>query len=134
MVNGERQNLVDFAKYWSNKTKTGPTVNIDEALQSAESIYSSATVDKIYRRLKQEQKADTFYLLHNNKASIDFWFQIAHLWQFGAMGGVISLNWNAVSAKITLYQQCNMITLTPELLEKIEIIEMAALPFLNKND
>lgn len=54
------------------------------------------------------------------------------MWIYGPMGGVFSLNWPAVQAKIALIESHSPTRYSLEVIEGIELMEEVALVELNK--
>lgn len=93
---------------------------------------SSESATKLQKILESEFEVKPFKILEENWSIVSFFFRISHLWKFGAMGGVISLDWTNIYAKANLLERVQQLELTPELIEGIEIIEHSALKELNR--
>lgn len=96
---------------------------------------SPEAAEKLRQILEEpEEELKPFKIFTKNWPIFLLWLRVDHLWNYGAMGGVISLNWPAVYAKIQLLVQYANLELSIEMVEGIEIIERAALKILNQKD
>jgi hypothetical protein len=104
-------------------------------------LVDAETAAKLAEQLRRAATVDECHILPKNWETFLFWQRISSHWLYGAMGGIIGIDWSTVYAKINIYK------LSPEkelrerygfghvtllMLEGIEAMEREARRVLNE--
>jgi hypothetical protein len=84
-------------------------------------------------KLEREYRNEQCGVLKENWEILELWLRISNLFLYGPFGGVISLNWPAVLAKIQLLEKARGKSISLEMFEGIELMEQEALLILNED-
>ena len=112
-----------WARWFSGKSKRS-------ALQDLGGVVDEATADKIKASIEEEES--DFIVLPENWGALCLWIRICRLWHYHAMGGIRSLDWPAIHAKIALIESRSDERYSMDAIEGLELMEIAALPVLNE--
>lgn len=101
------------------------------ATEGIDLIVDEHTAAKIKGEIHRAHPKD-FVVLPQNWATVNLWVRLCHLWVFGVMGGLRSLDWSAVLAKVNLIETRSEERFSIETIEGIEVMEIAAINAINK--
>ena len=100
------------------------------------------TAAKLIEQLKQEATPDECHILPKNWETFLFWQRISSHWLYGAMGGILGLDWGTVYAKVNLYhmsptdelkERYGFEKVTLMMIEGVEAMEREARRVLNED-
>jgi hypothetical protein len=106
-------------------------------------LVDEATAAKLSEIIRSQARVDECYILPKNWETFLFWQRISSHWLYGAMGGIIGLDWHVLYAKIKLYHEYPKSQLKERygfervnlmMLEGIEVMEREARRVLNEDN
>lgn len=115
---------------------------MEEVESEVNLLVDPETAAKLVEQLKREATPDECYILPKNWETFLFWQRIASHWLYGAMGGILGLDWGTVYAKVNLYhlsppeelkERYGFERVTLMMIEGIETMEREARRVLNED-
>lgn len=134
--------MTEIANYWasSQSKKERPVEEVEDELSL---LMDEATAAKLSAIIRSQARVDECHILQKNWETFLFWQRISSNWLYGAMGGIIGLDWHVIHAKISLYHQYPKKQLKERygfgrvslmMLEGIETMEREARRILNEDN
>ena len=111
------ENLAEIARHWICPSDAGNA----ELEEDARAFGASEEAVRAARERMAE--ADVCMVFPENWDAYQLWRRIGHLWRYGSFGGLISLEWASVMAKLALIERVTEKPIDAEQVEQLELIE-----------